>query len=345
MSTDMTIDENRNWVYILQADDKAIAAALRRLRTLGLALIFGAWAIIGLEVAARFLYGPTSSPFAIALLVLSMIVVFPSGVAYLILPRFVRPAEIEIMVGGDFLFGPTATGPQFLEYRKVRRVSLEISEGVIIGATIAARLSTIHARRVKEPAVLVRAIFERASDKIRWHPSWHPFRRLSREEVRGLIEKFQAPPLRELLPPSVPLARLEDMFPSAKGLRGRLLGTSTSGTIRFATSGSFTPTDRYVNLMLVQMFKDGSSTRVLKRSEPLPAILTSEGETVAPPPLTDVLNRLRAICQSNDRVGHGCVEGTIDMVFEPTRCNYKALCRFDDDSDACCQIRLERLEK
>jgi hypothetical protein len=136
---------------------------------------------------------------------------------------------------------------------------------------------------------------------------------------------------------------MEDVFPSAQGISSRWSGTRTSGTLNFATSGSFTPADRYVNLMLVQMFKDGSTTRLLKRSEALPAIPTSEGETVAAPPLEDVLNRLQAMCRADYRIGRGSVEGVIDMVFEPTRCHYKARCRFDDNSDARCQIRLERL--
>jgi hypothetical protein len=309
-----------------------------------LALICAVLITVGLEVAIRLLAGPLSS-FSAILMVLLVLIVLPMGVSGLIAARCAHRAQIEIMVGGDFLFGPTATGPGFMKYNSIRRVGLDISEGGIVGATIAAWISAVHVKRVKDPAVLVRAIFEHGPDGIRWHYAWHPFRRLSREEVRTLIEQSHAQSLDELLRPSVTLACMEDMFPSAKGIFGYLFGTSTSGTIRFATSGSFTPTDRYLNLMLVQMFKDGSTTRVLKRSEPLPVIVTSEGETIAPPPLEDVLDRLHAMCELDHRIGRSCVKGTIDMVFQPTRCHYKALCRFDDDSDACCEIRLERLEK
>lgn len=262
----MAIDSDGHWLYLLQADKEGVAAMRRRMQTLGWVLTIGALGFIGLEVAVRRLFGPGASSAEIVLLVLSMVVVFPVGIGYLILPRLVRPAQMQTMVGGDFLFGLTATGPAFLEYRKVRRVSLDISEGVIVGATVAARFSAIHARRVKEPAVLVRAIFEHGPDSIRWHRAWHPFRKLDREEVRAFIEQSHAQSLEELVPPSATLGRFKEMFPPAQGWRERLFGTGRSVTIHGTFSEHPTPASRYVNLMLLQMFEDGPATRTLKRS-------------------------------------------------------------------------------
>jgi len=111
--------------------------------------------------------------------------------------------------------------------------------------------------------------------------------------------------------------------------------------MKAVTSEPFTPATRYVNLLLEAMCHEGSVARVLKRSEPLP-VLTSGTEQVAPPPLEDVLGWLKTMCRLEPQAQGGPAEGfTRVEFFDGTR--HSLLCRFDDASDACCQIHLEPL--
>ncbi len=107
-----------------------------------------------------------------------------------------------------------------------------------------------------------------------------------------------------------------------------------------------TPVSRYVNVMLYQMFATGPKARVLRRSEALPT-LTIGSETITAPPLEEVLDRLKFMCGLDPRARHIPVEGTAHITFKEkgtsTEAPYKAVCQFDDKSDTCCQIRLERL--
>jgi hypothetical protein len=92
--------------------------------------------------------------------------------------------------------------------------------------------------------------------------------------------------------------------------------------------------------MLFQRFEEGPATRVLKRSEPLP-VLTFRTETAEPPTLEEVLNALKDKCGINAKWHRGPVDGTIPIGIQGVPCT--VLCRFDDASDICCQIRPERM--
>ncbi len=69
--------------------------------------------------------------------------------------------------------------------------------------------------------------------------------------------------------------------------------------------------------------------------------LTLESGTAEPPPLEDVLARLKTMCRLDPKSNVGPMEGAIDITINRTAC--KALCRFDSNTDTCCQIRLERM--
>jgi hypothetical protein len=94
--------------------------------------------------------------------------------------------------------------------------------------------------------------------------------------------------------------------------------------------------------MLLQMFEDGATTRVLKRSEPLRA-LTRESETATPPPFDDVSSRLKHMCVIDPERSAAPVDGTVDMHIEGSSGQFQP-CRFHcwfDDADTCCEIHLE----
>jgi len=94
------------------------------------------------------------------------------------------------------------------------------------------------------------------------------------------------------------------------------------------------------------MFKEGSKTCVLRRSESLP-VLTIGSQTITAPPLEDVLDRLKFMCRLDPRPRGTLIEGTTHITFKDgelsTGVPYRVSCQFDDKSDTCCQIHLERL--
>ena len=92
--------------------------------------------------------------------------------------------------------------------------------------------------------------------------------------------------------------------------------------------------------MLLQMFEDGPLNRVIRRSESLP-VLTFKTDRAEAPPVEDVLNHLKGKCGINLKRRSGPVDGTIHVGIQGV--TWKVLCRFDDDADTCCQLRLERI--
>jgi hypothetical protein len=177
---------------------------------------------------------------------------------------------------------------------------------------------------------------------------------LSREHVRELIEEANVPDIYSLRPSPTDYTQADDLASSEErmpGLRGwleRLFGRGTCKAMTIMSPQVPTPASRYVNAMLIQMFERGPKTRVLWRSQSLPT-LTLAAETVETPPLEDVLGRLKFMCQLDPGTCRTPTEGAIHITFkgegpsaeEP----YQVLCQFDDKSDACCQIRLERIRK
>lgn len=96
---------------------------------------------------------------------------------------------------------------------------------------------------------------------------------------------------------------------------------------------------RYVNLMLIELFKADSQTKVLYRNVELPP-LRVESDTCEPPRLDDVVKRLKEMCNLTDSKSSAPVEGTISCTFEGESFNVR--CHFDDNAEACCWIRAEK---
>jgi hypothetical protein len=349
-----------NYVYIAEADPKAVATAVRRryiaffvylVVTLGVMCLTA-----GIVVVLARLDGHVPPLFDflermfIAFLVLGGV---GAAVFYLyILPQCRR--EPAVMIGGDFINAPLAASPNYntiVKYKDMTRVKLNIAKGRIVGAIVAAKGRAVCTGRIKDPGIVVRAIFERGPETVEWRQSWRPLRRLSREQVKELIEKASVPDVYSLLPPSQDYTQADDLsswkerVPGMRGWLGRLLGGGRCETTTLVSPEIATPVTRYVNLLLYQMFREGAKTRVLRRSEPLPA-LTVESETITAPPLEDVLDRLKFMTGLDPRTRRTPIESTIRLTFGGTEPSagvpHNVVCQFDDKSDTCCQIRLER---
>jgi hypothetical protein len=337
-----------NYVYIAEADAEAVTRGVRRLQILVLTSIPVILIGVGMGVVLRALHGDSpllTGPLGPILFLLAI----PVVAAYCVVPRCIK--KTDAWVGGDFIRAPLAASPRYTataKYKDVTAVRVKVTKDRITGATIVAGRVVLCTGRIKDPGIVVRAIFERAPENIKWRPAWRPFRRLSREEVKELIEKAQVPDIDRLLPHSADYACLDDLYahaqpeepPGRTGLFGRLFGRGTYKGFDIISPQIPTPVNRYVNTMLLQMFENGPATRVIRQSEPLP-VLTFRTETAEPPPLEDVLSHLKDKCRIKPKRHSDPVEGTIHIGIQGVPC--KVLCRFDDGSDTCCELRLERM--
>lgn len=98
---------------------------------------------------------------------------------------------------------------------------------------------------------------------------------------------------------------------------------------------------RYVNFLLIQLFKAEMQIKVLYRNVELP-LLTVESKTCKPPRLDEVVKRLKEMCDIEADVHSTPVEGTVSCTFQGA--SFKVKCHFDDSADACCWIRAEKSE-
>jgi hypothetical protein len=109
-------------------------------------------------------------------------------------------------------------------------------------------------------------------------------------------------------------------------------------TVDFVSTTVPTPARQYVGFMLLGMFQSKTETRSLNRSEAL-LPLTAGKQTAEPPPLDDVLNRLKVLCNLKPKAYKKPVDGVFDIQIQNVPC--KVTCHFDDRADTCCVIRLE----
>lgn len=308
-------------------------------------------ACLGLAVMITLLEG-REPRFLDLLVFLGLLLAVAVVVAYVVVPRAIKPRRV--WVGGDFLQVegmPPSGYASMARYDKIVGVRIDMSKDRIVGATIVARGGPVLIRRIKEPAVVIRAIFDRASEKIKWRRTWRPLTRLKRDKVKEMLEQAGAPDLDSLLPSGKTYSYADEVStrehpveprPEPRGLWDRWFG-GTTYEVSIMSPQVPTPASLYVGFMLRRMFEDGSTTHVLKRSEPL-RTLTLKSETATPPPLDDVLDRLKHMCGIDPARSAAPADGTINtnMVAssgQPQPCKFH--CRFDDNSDACCEIHLE----
>jgi len=280
------------------------------------------------------------------LILFGVIAIIAVAIAYVVLPTTIKGQSA--LIGGDFIRtdpAPQGYVPQ-AKFDDILRVILNVSRGRIIGTTVVARTMSVRIRYVRTPALVVRAILDRAPENVEWRRSWLPFARLSRDRVRQMLEQAETPDVYALLPPGQSYSRADQMFsrdgPQAPlpGRRGRH-GSEMGWPLDIKSPVLPTPAGRYVNIMLLRMFEDGETLRVLKRLESLLPI-TLGAETVTAPPLDDVLAHLRKKCHIAPGSSAGPTEGTLDLAIRETPC--KLWCRFDDDTEVCCEIRLAAMD-
>jgi hypothetical protein len=101
----------------------------------------------------------------------------------------------------------------------------------------------------------------------------------------------------------------------------------------------FTPVNRYVSLLLLEMTKSDSCTKVLSRNEKL-SPLTDGSQIIQPPSINAVLKRLKQICGLKSKAYSSPIEGTILVKIQGRTFNIQ--CLFDEPSDVCCRIKMER---
>ena len=308
-------------------------------------------ACLGLAVMITLLEG-REPRFLDLLVFLGLLLAVAVVVAYVVVPRAIKPRRV--WVGGDFLQVegmPPSGYASMARYDEIARVRIDRSKGRIMGATIVARSGPVLIRRIKDPAVVIRAILDRAPQKVKWRRTWRPLTRLKRDKVKKMLDQAGAPDLDSLLPPDKTYSSAEEWLSRKQpvgpelgrtGWWNRWFGAKVYKQ-QFMSPELPTAASLYVGFMLRQMFEDGSTTHVLKRSESL-RTLTLKSETATPPPLDDVLDRLKHMCGIDPARSAAPADGTINtnMVAssgQPQPCKFH--CRFDDNSDACCEIRLE----
>lgn len=333
-----------HWAYIAEPDEEAVARDIQRMRFIIVIAVLALIACLGLAALVVRLDGRGGGlSLSDTLILFGVIAIIAVVIAYVILPSTMKGQSA--LIGADFI--RTDPPPQgFVSQAKfddILRVILNVSKGRIVGAMVATKVGALHIARVKTPALVVRAIFERAGERVQWRRAWSPFARLSRDQVRQMLEQAETPNVYEMLPPGQTYSRADEMFSRdgpqepLPGRRGRH-GPEMGWPLNIKSPVLLTHARRYVNSILLQMFANGEACRVLKRSELLPPIKLG-AETVAAPPFDEVLADLKKRCRIASQPAAHPVEGTFDLTIEGTPCTL--WCRFHDDADVRCELRLE----
>lgn len=79
---------------------------------------------------------------------------------------------------------------------------------------------------------------------------------------------------------------------------------------------------------------------VIEKAKRLAAV-TFRNDRAEPPPREEVLNRLKQMCMLDPKECSRPTDGTIHIEIQHTPC--RILCQFDDTSDICCRMQMERL--
>ncbi len=125
-----------------------------------------------------------------------------------------------------------ASGPgiTIVEYKDIRAVNLGLSKNRIVEIGIRTRkLTGLCIQHIQDPAIAVRAIFEWGPAHVKWRRLRWPWTRLSRDEVRALIDQADLPDMDALLPPGATWARVDDVF--VRDAKGRLSVGGSPGSV------------------------------------------------------------------------------------------------------------------
>lgn len=325
-------DASKNYVYLLESVPHASKIAPAR------AILFGVLTVFLTIACFAWWTDPGEGEQVQPAVLLVVWFVGLLIVGFLCFRLRTAPEARDAWVGRDFVARSTGgreRGVAVARYEDVVSVTLDVVQGRIAGALVRAKwLTMVPIRFVRDPAMAVREIFEHGPDRVTWRQSGRLFAKLNRDEVKALIEQSHPPDINSALPRGTAYASADELFPKRKGL----FATAPTRSVNMVSLRSPTAADRYVGLMLLQMFETGPMTRVLRRSQPLPAV-TFGKDTAEPQPLEAVVRDLKARCGLDSQAA-GPLEGTFHLSIQHAPCTIR--CRFDDRADACCEIGFEK---
>ncbi|MDI9434204.1 MAG: hypothetical protein QM570_21005 [Planctomycetota bacterium] len=211
--------EQEHWVYLAASDRHAAARANRRMQTMLFAILasfvtVGCWAWWGNQ--------PDSTRPGLPLVA----TLWAGGILVSMLCFCVRGmfTGSKATIGSDFLTASmSASGPgmTIVEYKDIRAVNIGLSKDRIVEIGIRmGGLTMLSIQHVQDPAIAVRAIFEWGPTHVKWRRLRWPWTRLTRDEVRALIDRADLPNMDALLPPGARWARVDDVF--VRDAKGRL---------------------------------------------------------------------------------------------------------------------------
>ncbi|MDI6448001.1 hypothetical protein [Anaerobaca lacustris] len=227
--------EQENWVYLMESDPNAVARANRRVQTI-LFTIFASFVTIG--VWAWWGNQPDGIRPGLPLVA----TLWAGGILVSLLCFRVRGMVKggEAAIGGDFLTASMPTlgrGMTIVEYKDIRTVNIGLSKDRIVEIGIRARrLTELYIQHVQDPAIAVRAIFEWGPAHVKWRRLRWPWTRLTRDEVRALIDQADLPNMDTLLPPGAIWARVDNVF--VRQANGRLSAGGSPRSIHMVARGS-----------------------------------------------------------------------------------------------------------
>lgn len=211
--------EQERWVYLAESDRDAVARANRRVQTMLFAILavfvtFGCWAWWANQ--------PDSVRPGLPL----VMALWMGGLLVSMLCFRVRgPVKGgEATIGADFLTAGTPAlggGVTIVEYKDIRAVNIGLSKDRIVEIGIrVGGFTTLSIQHIQDPPIAVRAIFEWGPAHVKWRRLRWPWTRLTRDEVRALIDRADLPDMDALLPPGARWARVDDVF--VRDAKGRL---------------------------------------------------------------------------------------------------------------------------
>lgn len=209
--------EDKKYTYLLEPDPAAAARATRRWQT----VLFASFAFVVTIVCWRIWW--INPPGGARPSLLLVIAAWIAGILLSLLVFCVRGRKKEnhALIGADFIAARDSalgSGLTIIPFKDIVAVNLGLSQGRIVELGVRAkRLTGLHIRQVKDPALAVRAIFDHAPQQVKWRRLRFPFTRLPRDEVATLITRADLPPADTMLPPGHTLGRKNEIFASSEG--------------------------------------------------------------------------------------------------------------------------------
>ncbi len=207
---------DKKYAYLLETDPAVVAKANRRIQ-IPMFITFAAF--VTLLCFIWRVDPPQGRPLPWPLL----IAVWVAGILLSLLAFRMRglPKNNEVLIGADFLAAGMSDSRVSLaigKYDDVVAVYLALAKGQIVGAGVRLKgFNVLSVQGVKDPALAVRAIFDRAPTRVKWRRLRLPYTRLTRDEVAALIARAALPPLARALPPGAAYGRKDEIFAAHEG--------------------------------------------------------------------------------------------------------------------------------